>query len=431
MAKKGFPKKSFPRNPSHDVLGFVLKNRTFSDCWCVVRTNDSGFVRAGGQSVIETAIVPIIITPNVTIITLSQFSRTMTCRFVWTAVLLTAGASTLMASGIDPSSFCDGLTNGSRSQVCLSGDCDMNCTAANTQQCDQLCLWVPCTGLRCSSPSCLQRCVVGNCSDVSCSADQECLQSCNHNCSAVVCDARRCTQQCEKGLCEMEARGGEYADQTSSGRESRLSCAARECTQTCSGENCGLACNRAAHKCSQACKGPCKMDCAANTCELACTGGLCDLACSTGAEACEQTCARGGCQLDCTANTCFQTCTEGKCGINCTADRCTQECGHDCEPMRCSAAECVQSCPKGECQMECTASARICEMSCPGGNCRMHCDGHSCKRNCPDNTCTLTGSGREVPYPTQAPTVRGAGGRLTLPTLVVLTAALTVAVPHF
>ena len=358
-------------------------------------------------------------------------------QFLWVAALLFIGITSLYAEDLKPGGFCDGVRNNSRSQVCMSGSCDLNCTKTSSppshSQCDQLCLWFPCPELQCSSLNCLQRCVIGHCNKLICASSQDCLQSCHTNCSKMLCDSRKCTQECEKGHCNLESSGGDVSKQTSGEGSVNMLCSAKECTQTCAGERCGLVCRDAADKCTQSCKGPCQMDCDAKNCETSCTGGKCNVNCGNReSEMCEQSCAHGACNLTCTAKNCDSTCAAGNCSMSCAGDKCTQECGHDCGDMTCAAKQCSQTCTKGRCAMKCMKGAEMCEMSCPGGNCKMLCDGDKCKRSCSGGGCESSGSGEEVPTvpPATKPSTKATGSRVVPALHLGLTAGLTTILVH-
>ena len=114
-----------------------------------------------------------------------------------------------------------------RSQICLTGQCPLNCGYANSSeysQCDQVCVLKPCAALNCKTSSCVQRCLSGACNSLACSSG-DCTQTCLGNCTDVNCTVTaKCFQQCEMGYCGMHAIGGGVVEQT---------CA----------ENCGMECS--------------------------------------------------------------------------------------------------------------------------------------------------------------------------------------------
>ena len=97
---------------------------------------------------------------------------------------------------------CEQTLNTTRSQICLTGVCDLQCgNTADYSQCDQVCVVEPCPNISCNSSSCYQRCLSGKCNSVECSGD-DCTQTCLRNCSLVNCTATsKCSQHCEKGHC--------------------------------------------------------------------------------------------------------------------------------------------------------------------------------------------------------------------------------------
>ena len=122
---------------------------------------------------------------------------------------------------------CDGISNEMRSQICVSGQCPLNCGYTNSSQyfqCDQVCVVHPCPSLNCKTSNCIQRCLSGGCNSLACSS-ADCTQTCLGNCSEVTCTVTaKCNQQCERGHCGLRAIGGDVAEQI---------CA----------ENCGLECS--------------------------------------------------------------------------------------------------------------------------------------------------------------------------------------------
>ena len=83
---------------------------------------------------------------------------------------------------------CDGILNGTRSQICLSGQCPLRCytNPSNDQSCDQVCVVQPCAALSCNSTNCLQRCLSGGCNSLVCTG-ADCTQTCLGNCSEINC----------------------------------------------------------------------------------------------------------------------------------------------------------------------------------------------------------------------------------------------------
>ena len=109
----------------------------------------------------------------------------------------------------DPISSCDGISNGTRSQICLSGQCPLRCytNSSNDPNCDQVCVVQPCAALSCNSTNCLQRCLSGGCNSLVCTG-ADCTQTCLGNCSEINCTVTaKCNQQCEKGHCGLRGMG--------------------------------------------------------------------------------------------------------------------------------------------------------------------------------------------------------------------------------
>ena len=146
-----------------------------------------------------------------------------------------------------PVNSCDGISNETRSQICLSGQCPLDCDHSSNSSdylltCDQVCLEKPCVELKCNSSDCLQRCLTGECKSLLCSGD-ECTQTCLGNCSEVNCTVQaKCNQQCEKGHCGLHAMGVGVVEQTCAENCANIKCTADNCTQACAGEGCGLEC---------------------------------------------------------------------------------------------------------------------------------------------------------------------------------------------
>ena len=146
-----------------------------------------------------------------------------------------------------PISLCDGISNETRSQICLSGQCPLDCDHSNTSEytsCDQVCVVKPCAALGCNSSNCLQRCLSGGCKSLSCFGD-DCTQTCLGNCSEVNCTVKaKCNQQCEKGQCGLHAIGSGVAEQNCAENCNDVKCKADKCRQACTGEGCGLECSK-------------------------------------------------------------------------------------------------------------------------------------------------------------------------------------------
>ena len=88
----------------------------------------------------------------------------------------------------DPISSCDGISNGTRSQICLSGQCPLRCykSSSDDPNCDQVCVLKPCAALSCNSINCLQHCLSGGCKSLVCTG-ADCTQTCLGNCSEINC----------------------------------------------------------------------------------------------------------------------------------------------------------------------------------------------------------------------------------------------------
>ena len=142
---------------------------------------------------------------------------------------------------------CSELSNGTRSQICLSGKCPFICGSANASysQCDQVCVVEPCASLKCNSSNCFQRCLAGGCDSLDCSGG-ECTQMCRGNCSQVNCTVTsKCNQQCEKGHCGLHAAGARgMVVQNCAENCPDVKCEAGDCRQACEGEGCGLQCTK-------------------------------------------------------------------------------------------------------------------------------------------------------------------------------------------
>ena len=139
---------------------------------------------------------------------------------------------------------CEQTSNTTRSQICLTGVCDLQCgNTADYSQCDQVCVVEPCSNISCNSSSCYQRCLSGKCNSVECSGD-DCTQTCLRNCSLVNCTATsKCNQHCEKGNCGLLASGADVV-QNCAENCSDVKCKADNCKQGCEGEGCGLECSK-------------------------------------------------------------------------------------------------------------------------------------------------------------------------------------------
>ena len=139
---------------------------------------------------------------------------------------------------------CEQTSNTTRSQICLTGVCDLQCgITADYSQCDQVCVVEPCPNISCNSSSCYQRCLSGKCNSVECSGD-DCTQTCLRNCSLVNCTATsKCTQHCEKGNCGLLASGADVV-QNCAENCLHVECKADNCKQGCEGERCGLECSK-------------------------------------------------------------------------------------------------------------------------------------------------------------------------------------------
>ena len=146
---------------------------------------------------------------------------------------------------------CDGITNNTRSQICLSGKCPFTCGSVNESaysKCDQVCVEEPCASLSCNSSECFQRCLAGGCESLHCSSD-DCTQTCMGNCSRVNCTmTSKCNQQCEKGHCGLHASGDGVVVQNCAEMCSDVKCEADDCRQVCEGEGCGLECSKGMSK---------------------------------------------------------------------------------------------------------------------------------------------------------------------------------------
>ena len=163
-------------------------------------------------------------------------------------VVLTAVVFLVLLSFVESASgagidSCDGISNETRSQICLSGQCPLNCTnSSQYSQCDQVCVVKPCDALSCNSSNCLQRCLSGGCNSLVCSS-ADCTQTCLGNCSEINCTVTaRCNQQCEKGYCGLRAMGSGVVEQTCAENCKDVKCKADKCRQACAGEGCGLVC---------------------------------------------------------------------------------------------------------------------------------------------------------------------------------------------
>ena len=141
-----------------------------------------------------------------------------------------------------PVDSCDSIVDDTRSQICLSGQCPLDCNHPIT--CDQVCVMNSCDSLTCNSSSCLQRCLSGDCNSLMCTGD-DCTQTCLRNCSEVNCTVKaKCNQQCEKGHCDLRAMGAGKVEQTCAENCSDVKCMADKCKQACAGEGCGLECTK-------------------------------------------------------------------------------------------------------------------------------------------------------------------------------------------
>lgn len=142
---------------------------------------------------------------------------------------------------------CEQISNTTRSQICLTGNCPLQCGSANSSeysQCDQVCVVKPCSALTCNSTNCFQRCLTGKCNSLDCSGG-ECTQTCLGNCSEVNCTVMsKCNQQCEKGHCGLHARGAGVVVQNCAEKCSDVKCEADDCGQVCEGDGCGLECSK-------------------------------------------------------------------------------------------------------------------------------------------------------------------------------------------
>ena len=144
----------------------------------------------------------------------------------------------------DPISSCDGISNGTRSQICLSGKCPLRCytNSSNDPNCDQVCVVQPCAALSCNSTNCLQRCLSGGCNSLVCTG-ADCTQTCLGNCSEINCTVTaKCNQQCEKGHCGLRGMGYGVVEQTCAENCKDVKCKADRCRQTCVGDGCSLEC---------------------------------------------------------------------------------------------------------------------------------------------------------------------------------------------
>ena len=144
----------------------------------------------------------------------------------------------------DPISSCDGISNGTRSQICLSGQCPLRCytNSSNDPNCDQVCVVQPCAALSCNSTNCLQRCLSGGCNSLVCTG-ADCTQTCLGNCSEINCTVTaKCNQQCEKGHCGLRGMGYGVVEQTCAENCKDVKCKADRCRQTCAGDGCSLEC---------------------------------------------------------------------------------------------------------------------------------------------------------------------------------------------
>lgn len=153
----------------------------------------------------------------------------------------------LVVEAITAQNSCDGINNQTRSQICLSGQCPLDCDKSNSSEystCDQVCVVNPCASLSCSSSICLQRCLTGGCNSLVCSSD-DCTQTCLRNCTAINSTVTtRGNQQCEKGYCGLHAIGDArgVVEQTCAENCNDVKCKADKCRQACAGEGCGLEC---------------------------------------------------------------------------------------------------------------------------------------------------------------------------------------------
>ena len=139
---------------------------------------------------------------------------------------------------------CDGILNGTRSQICLSGQCPLRCytNPSNDQSCDQVCVVQPCAALSCNSTNCLQHCLSGGCKSLVCTG-ADCTQTCLGNCSEINCTVTaKCNQQCEKGHCGLRGMGYGVVEQTCAENCKDVKCKADRCRQTCAGDGCSLEC---------------------------------------------------------------------------------------------------------------------------------------------------------------------------------------------
>ena len=144
----------------------------------------------------------------------------------------------------DPISSCDGISNGTRSQICLSGKCPLRCytNSSNDPNCDQVCVVQPCAALSCNSTNCLQRCLSGGCNSLVCTG-ADCTQTCLGNCSEINCTVTaKCNQQCDKGHCGLRGMGYGVVEQTCAENCKDVKCKADRCRQTCAGDGCSLEC---------------------------------------------------------------------------------------------------------------------------------------------------------------------------------------------
>ena len=144
----------------------------------------------------------------------------------------------------DPISSCDGISNGTRSQICLSGKCPLRCytNSSDDPNCDQVCVVQPCAALSCNSTNCLQRCLSGGCNSLVCTG-ADCTQTCLGNCSEINCTVTaKCNQQCERGHCGLRGMGYGVVEQTCAENCKDVKCKADRCRQTCVGDGCSLEC---------------------------------------------------------------------------------------------------------------------------------------------------------------------------------------------
>lgn len=152
-----------------------------------------------------------------------------------------------MIFAAQPISSCDGISNDTRSQICLSGQCPLDCDHSNSSEytsCDQVCVVQPCAALSCNSSNCLQRCLSGGCNSLMCYSE-DCTQTCLGNCTEVNCSVKgKCNQQCEKGHCGLRADGVGVVEQSCAENCNDVKCNAGKCRQTCAGEGCGLECSK-------------------------------------------------------------------------------------------------------------------------------------------------------------------------------------------